>query len=118
MVASVAPSDEKGGRMKMIAGAAVAAFGVAAIAAGGGFYAVASSANDKVNHPANGVYSESAENRRETFQALDIAAFVVGGGAIATGAALALLGWRQRHRMTLTPAASANRVGVIFHLDF
>jgi len=117
-VGAVTPSDDRGGRKKMTAGLAVAGFGVAAIAAGGGFYAVASSANDQLNHPSNGVYSQSAEDGRDTFQSLDIAAFIVGGVAIVTGATVAVLGWRQRHRMTFTQMASCSRIGTAFTLSF
>ncbi len=115
---SVRPSDERAGRTKMIAGIAIAAFGIAAIGAGGGFFAVASSANNQLNHPSNGVYSQSAEDGRDTYQSLDIAAFIVGGVAVATGAAVALFGWRQRHRMTITPAASVNRIGASLNFNF
>lgn len=114
----VTPSDERVGRTKMVAGVAVAAFGVAAIAAGGGFYAVASSANDRLNHPSNGVYSESAENSRDTFQSLDIAAFVMGGVALLTGTTLAVLGWRQRHRLTFMPTTTGNPVGATLNVGF
>lgn len=116
-VERVTPSDDRGGRKKIIAGLAVAAFGVAAIAAGGGFYAVASSANDQLNHPSNGVYSQSAENGRDLFQSLDIAAFIIGGVAIVTGTTIAVLGWRQRHRVTFAPMASGSRVAA-FNLCF
>lgn len=111
-------SDDRGGRTKLIAGVTVAAFGVASIAAGGGFYAAASAANDRLNHPANGVYSESAEHSRDTFQSLDIAAFVVGGVAVVTGTTLAVLGWRQRHRVTALPVASNHSIGATLDIDF
>src|SRR5437762_14387832 len=94
----------------MIAGAAVAAFSVLAIGAGGVFYSVADAANRSLNAPANGTFSASAEDRRNTFQSLDIAAFVIGGVAVVTGGAVALVGWRQRHHLTISPTVSANRI--------
>lgn len=115
---SVSQADNRAGQTKMIAGIAIAAFGVAAIATGGGFYAVASSANDSLNHPSNGTYSASAEDRRNTFQSLDISAFVVGGVAFAAGATIAVVGWRQRHHLTVTPMASRSGVGASVDVQF
>jgi hypothetical protein len=115
---SVSATDTRGGRTKMIAGGSIAGFGVAAIAAGIGFFAVANSANDSVNHPSNGTFSAGAEARPNTFQSLDIAAFVVGGTAIATGVTVAILGWRQRHHVTVTPAASTNDAGAMLNVTF
>lgn len=117
-IRAVSPSDRAAGRQKLVAGTVVAAFGVLAIAAGGAFHAVAQSANESLNDPSNRTFSASAEDRRDTFQSLDIAAFVVGGVAVATGGTLALIGWRQRHRVTLTPNASATRIGATIDVRF
>lgn len=112
---AVNPADERNGRIMLIAGAAAAAVGVAAIAAGAGFFSVAKSANDSVNNPADRVFSASAEDRRNTYQALDIAAFVIGGIVVASGTTVAVLGLRKRHRFSVAPASGAGpTVNVIF----
>ncbi len=114
----VSPDDERDGRTKEIAGIAVAAFGVAAIATGGGFYAVAKSANDTLNHPSDGTYSAAAEDRRNTFQSLDVVAFLAGSVAMAAGAMVGVLGWRQRHHLTVTPTVSSHVAGATLVVGF
>ena len=116
--APLTASATTGERRMVITGLAVAAFGVASIAVGGGFYALARSANDQLNHPSNGIYSESAENGRDTFQSLDIAAFSIGGAAAIAGSFVAVLGWRQRHHLTITPVTTNRSVGASLRVGF
>lgn len=110
--------SERTARMFRTAGIGVAAFGVASIVAGGVFYSVAKSANDSVNHPMDGYYSSAAEERRNTFQTLDVVAFVVGGAAAATGTTLYLVGWRRDRRFALIPSAGIGRIGLSLSFKF
>jgi hypothetical protein len=108
VVAETPPAaSASSGRGLRIGGLAVGVFGLAAIGAGGGFYAVASSANDSLNHPGDGFYSHDAEQRRDSFQSLSIASFAVGSAALAAGVTLYVVGWRQQHRASVHATGSS-----------
>jgi hypothetical protein len=79
---------------------------VAALALGGAFVGLANDAN---RHIVNGdTWSATNEDRRNTYQTLDIAFFAVGGAAVVTGLTLFLVGRHEarqasRARASLTP---------------
>jgi tetratricopeptide (TPR) repeat protein len=103
-----ARNDRSGSKLRL-AGIAVGSFGAAAVVAGGAFYAVAKSANDTLNRPSDGTFSESAQSKRNTFQTLDIVAFIVGGAAIVTGVAVYVAGRRRDRRPSLRANGGAQR---------
>jgi tetratricopeptide (TPR) repeat protein len=113
--ATVAPprisltTRDRGGSNLRLAGIVVGSFGIAAIAAGGGFYGVAKSANDELNQPGNGKFSAASESKRDTFQALDIASFIIGGAAIVTGVVVYVAGWRRDRRMSLRATSTTQQ---------
>jgi tetratricopeptide (TPR) repeat protein len=105
-------------RTKTIAGIATCAVGVALLAAGGGFAAAANSASNQLNHPADGVFNPSAEDRRNTYQALDAVAFAVGGAAVAAGVTVLVIGWHESRSLTLAPRASCDGAGLLVSGSF
>lgn len=104
--AAVHAIEKRPGSDLRVAGIAVGAVGLAAIIAGGVLYAVAKSANDSLNSPVDGFYSRPAEERRNTFQTLDVIGFAVGGAAVAAGVTMYVLGRRQG-RVLVNSNASA-----------
>jgi hypothetical protein len=104
------PSATPRARTFKIAGLSLMGFGVAALVTGAVFVAEAKSANDDVNHPKSGAFDPAAVQRRDTFQALDVSFFVIGGVAAATGVTLFLLGRRESPRLSLAPPS---RNGVV-----
>ena len=117
-VRAPSPTVDRGGSKLRVAGLVVGAVGVAAVIAGGVFYSVAKSANDSLNHPSNGVFSESSQNKRNTFQALDIAAFVVGGAAIVVGVGAYVGGWHRDRRKSLAASLGTSLQNGPFVLHF
>jgi tetratricopeptide (TPR) repeat protein len=111
-------SPQESARRLKLSGIVIAAFGAASIVAGGAFYAVAKSANDSLNHPQNGTYSHSSEQNRDTFQKLDIAAFAVGGVALATGAVLYGLGYRNGRRVSIGADAGHGHASALLTSHF
>jgi tetratricopeptide (TPR) repeat protein len=112
-----ATADElRAARTKRIAGLAVGGFGVASLVLGGVFTGLANDAN---RHIVTGdMWSPSTQDRRNTYQALDIAFFTIGGVAVATGLTLYLLGRHDEHkkyvveRATIAPAIGAHTAGL------
>jgi hypothetical protein len=96
----VDPGLARRNRTLRLAGIGSAAGGVALLVLGGVFTAEAKSANEQISKP--GVFNPANEDRRNTFQTLDVVFFVTGGVALAAGATLYLLGRRA-------PAAHAAR---------
>ena len=102
-------------KTKQLAGAVTAGVGVVALVLGGVFTALAASANHDI---ATGTtWSPSAQDRRDRYQAADIAMFVVGGDALATGLTVYLIGRHEAsrkypvERVQLVPTAGMNTAG-------
>jgi hypothetical protein len=94
------------GRAKLIAGALVAAVGLALIAVGIDYALEVNEANEQLSHPEPGQPPQAqVESDRRAYQAWSIAGFAVGGAALATGALVLGLGVRERRaaRVTLAP---------------
>jgi tetratricopeptide (TPR) repeat protein len=106
--APVAPAAaEKSARMKAAtpapksqalrnAGIGLGASGVAVLALGGAFAGLSKSAGDTAYH--GSAYDYSADNRYHGYQAAEIASFLVGGAALATGTVLFAVASRGAHR--------------------
>lgn len=75
-------------RTLKIAGVACFAVGLATIGVGGAMTALASNAANDLNHPRSGMFDPSAEDRRNTYQSIEVAAFAVGGAAAVAGVVL------------------------------
>jgi tetratricopeptide (TPR) repeat protein len=78
------------------AGIGLGAGGVALLALGGVFAGLAKSAGDSAYH--GSAYDYGADNRYHGYQSAEIASFVVGGAALATGVVLIAIGTRGAHR--------------------
>lgn len=103
---NVTVSDSRAkGRTLKIAGAAVFGAGALALGLGGAMAALASDAAHDLNHPASGRFDAGAEDRRNTYQASDIACFAIGGAALVAGAAVFAVGWRRSHRFVVSAGA-------------
>jgi tetratricopeptide (TPR) repeat protein len=104
------------GHREKLAGIGVAAGGVALVAAGVAFAALAKQASDQVASAgaANGVFDTAVDARGKTYQALAITGLAVGGVAIAGGVALWLVGRHEQRRSSfvLAPALAPNHVGL------
>jgi tetratricopeptide (TPR) repeat protein len=85
----------RAGRAKLFAGIGLAAGGAALIGLAGGFYALGQGEADAIATPGS-TFDPSRQDRLNSYAALDVTFFIVGGAAIATGATLAILGWRQQ----------------------
>ena len=109
-------ADRRTGRTLKISGLAVGGFGILALAAGGGFVAGAHSANDDV--VATGTFDRSAQDRRDTFQALDIAFFAIGAAALVAGTTLFLLGRRNEHKVSALPSVGPSRASLDLTVRF
>lgn len=103
-------------RTKRIAGLAVGGFGVASLVLGGVFTGLANDAN---RHIVTGdMWNPSTQDRRNTYQALDVAFFTIGGVAVATGLTLYLLGRHDEHkryvieRANIAPVLGAHTAGL------
>jgi tetratricopeptide (TPR) repeat protein len=95
---------EEGARQRTMrtAGIALIATGVVGVVLGGVFVGLAKSADDGVY--ANNKYHPASADRRDAFQAADVACFVIGGAAVVTGATLFVLGRRESKKTaSLTP---------------
>jgi tetratricopeptide (TPR) repeat protein len=102
----VAPTNDRRARTERIAGIAVIAFGVAALAAGVALEVVASQDNDQLSHPKKGaIFDPSLNSAIKNDSAAGVSLLIVGGVAAATGATLLALGYRHRHAPSamLTP---------------
>jgi tetratricopeptide (TPR) repeat protein len=110
------------GRKLRIAGIAVGAFGVAALATGGVFAGLTANINHQLNQPASSMptYNKSLEARGRTDQSLETAGFVVGGAALAAGVATLVVGTQklERNRFALAPLVGPGRVGASFGMGF
>ncbi|HEX4462185.1 MAG TPA: hypothetical protein VIA18_29615 [Polyangia bacterium] len=109
-------------KTKQLAGAVTAGVGVVALVLGGVFTGLASSANHDI---ATGTtWSPSAQDRRDHYQAADIAMFVVGGAALASGLAVYLIGRHEASRkypvdrVQLVPTAGMNAAGAMLSGSF
>jgi tetratricopeptide (TPR) repeat protein len=68
----------------------------AVLALGGGFAGLARGAGDAAYH--GSTYDYGADSRYHGYQSAEIASFVIGGAALATGAVLITIGTRGAHR--------------------
>lgn len=103
------------GRGLRIAGLSMIGIGAASLIVGGTFVGLAKSANDDVNSPSNNRFDPSAEDRRNTYQAVDVAFFAIGGVAAATGITIYFLGRRAAHRVAALPSATPLRASTTNH---
>ena len=104
------------GRTKLIAGAVVAALGLAMIGVGIAYALEAGDASDQLSHPMPGqVFDPNLESDGRTYQAWSIAGFAVGGAALVAGAVVIGLGVRERRapRIALVPALQPNGAGAL-----
>ena len=102
----VAPTNDRRARSERLAGIAVIAVGVAALAAGIALEVVASQDNDQLSHPKKGaIFDPSLNSAVKNDSAAGVSLLIVGGVAAATGATLLALGYRHRHAPSamLTP---------------
>lgn len=107
--------DWNAGRKKRLAGIGVAAGGIAAIGVGVAFSVLAKQASDKLTKGTqDSMYDFNLDRQGRTDQGVAIAMYVVGGVAVAAGAALWGLGWRDAHRrrdVVLVPSVGLHEVG-------
>jgi tetratricopeptide (TPR) repeat protein len=103
-------------RTLQLAGYASAGLGVVGIVLGGVFTALASDANHHIVSGSS--WSPATEDKRNAYQAADVAMFVVGGVALATGVTLWLVGRHAARRsypverVQLAPALGAHTAGL------
>lgn len=118
----IAEPNGKSARVKLIAGIAVAAVGVAAVAVGGAFEGLAKSQNDALSHPTPGTtFDPSKERALKTDKVIGAVMLSVGGAAIVAGTVTAVLGLRERkrtQRAMLTPVIGTHHWGVVFDAPF
>ena len=101
-----------------IAGVSVAIVAVALVAVGGGIFGLAKDADTRYLHPANGVYSSSAESDRATYNVLDKTFLITGGVALAAGATLVAVGVAKSGGWSLAPTVSTDRASIALNLRF
>ena len=121
-VESAASVDWSAGRTKRLAGIGVAAGGVAAIGVAAAFSVLAKQASDKLTNGTPGApYDKNLDRQGRTDQNAAIAMYAVGGAAVAAGAVLFGLGWRDAHRRTavaIVPSLSPQQVGAYAIVQF
>jgi tetratricopeptide (TPR) repeat protein len=109
-------------RTKRWVGIGVGAAGVALIAVGAGLTGVGISDADALNDPQpRTTWDPAAEERMRTEQTAGIALLVTGGVALAAGAIVAGLSWRdagRRERVAVGPAIGGDRVGAAVRVTF
>jgi len=100
-------------RVKLIAGATVAALGVGLVASGAALEALAGSASDKLTAAdrAQGQFDQSLYDRGKTFEVAGIATLAVGGALVIAGAVVVAVGVRERNRPVVTAKNNAIRFG-------
>jgi tetratricopeptide (TPR) repeat protein len=120
IVAAPAPAEHPG-RSKKIAGIFLAAVGVAGIAAGGAFAAMAVKAGDDLTalNQNMGTFDSSKQSAGKTDQIAEGVAFGIGAVALAAGVTLYVLGHRDARRAAnaasrATPRLAASGVAVSF----
>ena len=100
----------------------MAAGGLAALGVGVAFSVLAKQASDKLTHGAqDATYDLALDCQGRTDQNVAIAMYVVGGVAVAAGAVLWGLGWRdahRRHALAIVPALGPQHVGAHAILRF
>jgi hypothetical protein len=103
------------GRAKLIAGALVAAVGLALIAVGIDYVLEVNEADEQLLHVQPGQPAAQIASDRSTYQAWSIVGFAVGGAALATGAVVLGLGVRERRaaRVTLSPRLGSGGGGAV-----
>lgn len=101
------------GRVKLIAGATVAALGVGLVASGAALVALAGSASDKLTAAdrAQGQFDAALYDRGKTFEAAGIATLAIGGACLIAGVVVVALGVRERGRPAPSAKASLVRIG-------
>jgi tetratricopeptide (TPR) repeat protein len=116
-----APIDPHTGKVKKITGLAVGVAGVAGIALGITFAALASSTNHELGHPPpNTRFNPTLEDRVKNDQALEAAFLSIGGAALVTGVVVGMLGLRESrgHRVAVLPSLSTSSAGASIRSQF
>ncbi len=98
------PALQQRNRTLRIAGIATGAVGIGLLVGGGVFAAESKSAADQLSRP--GTFDPSVDDRRSTFQTLDVVFFAAGGVALAAGVTLFVLGKTrpERRRVAASPS--------------
>lgn len=119
-----AQTEQHPGRTKKIAGLVLAGVGVAAIATGAAFSALAVKAgNDLTQLNQNmGTFDSAKQSAGKADQVAGAVCFGIGGAAIVTGVVLYVLGHReakaQSSRVAMTPVIAPGRVGASAMVSF
>lgn len=101
------PEAPAAGRLKLIAGAVVAAAGLALVGVGIGFAVLTQQASDQLSNPQPGsTFDPGLESAGRTDQAIAIATLAVGGAAVAAGAVVLGLGVAERRAPRGSPQIS------------
>jgi tetratricopeptide (TPR) repeat protein len=103
------------GRKQKLAGVGLAAGGIALVAVGAAFAALARQASNQISGTTQDqVFDTSLDARGKAYQGVAITGLAVGGAAIAGGVALWLVGRHQQRRSSfvLAPTLAPNRVGL------
>ena len=110
----------KRGRREKIAGFAVALVGVALLAGGASFAALAHQESDNLSSTAarGGAYDPSRESAGSRDQTLGIAFLASGGLALATGAIVYGLGYRDSHSWSFKADAGKDSASIAFQGRF
>ena len=109
------------GKKLRIAGAAVAAFGLGGLVAGGVFAGYTAKVNHTLNNPAPGAtYDKSDEQKGRTDQALATTFFVVGGAALVGGVAALVWGSAavKRNSFAVAPTFGPTHAGATVRVSF
>lgn len=102
-------------RPMVVAGAATLGVGIAAITAGGVFFALAKSSSDELNRtPENAPYNADLDHELHRRQQIGAVSLALGATAAATGTVLLVIGLRPSHRTApIAVTATGESIGVI-----
>jgi tetratricopeptide (TPR) repeat protein len=103
-VSQLDPALQQRNRTLRLAGIVTGAVGAGLLIGGGVFAAESKSAADQLSRP--GTFDPSVDDRRSTFQTLDVVFFAAGGVALAAGVTLFVLGKTasERRRADASPS--------------
>ncbi len=120
---TVAAANPNAGRTKKIAGLAVAAVGIAAVAAGIALEVLAKQSSDDLTavDRAGGVYDPGKQSGGHTEDLAGAVLLGVGGAAAVAGVIVAVLGFREsraERKVALTPLLSPQLAGAVLRVTF